>query len=399
MRTRPHLSRRFLLFGLILTTSLICAACGSSTPDPTAVGEALELEILSSALTADGRVIPKEWVQLSFSTGGLVSEVVVHSGDMVKKGDILARLGNREAAEAAVSAAQMELLLAEQAQQALNDLLKAEQQQALQSLSNARQAVNNAEQQLEYWQSSSVEADTDLADAQVIRAEDILETARTNYEDYEDEDRDNLTRVRFLEELANAQLAYDNAIRQYNSLVDAGKEFNLSQARTALLIANAQLELAEEEYNQILEGPDPDALAAAEARWQTAESQLAAAQANLDALSLLAVMDGEVMEVNLKAGEQVAMGVPVVWLADLSQWVVETDNLTEIDVVEVSPGQKVTIVVDALSDLTFAGEVMSIDRIYQEQRGDITYKANILMEGSDPRLRWGMTCAITFARP
>ncbi|MFO7623902.1 MAG: hypothetical protein R6V73_06085, partial [Anaerolineales bacterium] len=124
--------------------------------------------------------------------------------DMVKKGDILARLGNREALEAAVSAAQLELVLAEQAYQALNDQLKAEQQLALQSVYNARQAVENAEQQLEYWQSSSVEADADLADAQVIRAEDELETARTNYEDYDDEDRDNLTRVRFMEELANA---------------------------------------------------------------------------------------------------------------------------------------------------------------------------------------------------
>jgi multidrug efflux pump subunit AcrA (membrane-fusion protein) len=184
---------RFFLIGMILIAGLICAGCGTSTSAPTVASEALEMEILPSALTADGRVIPREWVQLSFSTGGLVSEIAVEGGDMVKKGDILARLGNREALEAAVSAAQLELVLAEQAYQALNDQLKAEQQLALQSVYNTRQAVENAEQQLEYWQSSSVEADADLADAQVIRAGDELDTARTNYEDYEDEDRDNLT--------------------------------------------------------------------------------------------------------------------------------------------------------------------------------------------------------------
>ncbi|MFO7623843.1 MAG: efflux RND transporter periplasmic adaptor subunit, partial [Anaerolineales bacterium] len=128
---------------MILIAGLICTGCGTSTPAPTVAGEALEMEILPSALTADGRVIPREWVQLSFSTGGLVSEIAVQGGDMVKKGDILARLGNREALEAAVSAAQLELVLAEQAYQALNDQLKAEQQLALQSVYNARQAVEN----------------------------------------------------------------------------------------------------------------------------------------------------------------------------------------------------------------------------------------------------------------
>ena len=399
MLIKTIFSQRFNLFGMILATGLICAGCGSSTPASTVASEALEMEILPSALTADGRVIPSEWVQLSFSTGGLVSEIAVQGGDMVKRGDILARLGNREALEAAVSAAQLELVLAEQAYQALNDQLKAEQQLALQSVYNARQAVENAEQQLEYWQSSSVDADADLADAQVIRAEDALETAETNYEDYEDEDRDNLTRVRFMEELANAQLAYDNAIRQYNSLVGAGREFNLNQARMALLVARSQLELAQEQYNDVRKGPDTGALAAAEARRQAAESQLAAAQANLDALTIRASLDGQVMGINLKVGEQVAVGVPVVWLADLSQWMVETENLTEIDVVEVTPGQRVTIIVDALPELIFAGEVISIERIYQEQRGDIIYTTKILMQGSDPRLRWGMTCAITFPSP
>jgi len=398
MRTRPHLPQRFLMFVLIVILSFICAACATPTPVPT-VGEPLEYEILASALTADGRVIPQEWVQLSFSASGIVSEVVVKSGDLVKKNDVLARLGNRQAAEAAVSAAQLELLLAEQAYQALTDQLKVEQLRALQSLYDARQAVNGAENRLEYWQGSTVEADADLADAQVIQAEDRLETAQENYEDYKDEDRDDLNRVRFLEELANAQLAYDNAIRQYESLVDSGKEFNLDQARSALIIAQDQLEQAQEQYDEISKGPDPKAVATAEARQQAAQSQLVAAQANLEALTLRAVIDGEVMGIHLKVGEQVVGGSPVIWLADISQWLVETDNLTEIDVVEIGLGQKVEVVVDALPEITFAGEVLSIEQIYKEQRGDITYTANILMEGSDPRLRWGMTCAVTFLNP
>jgi HlyD family secretion protein len=401
MSTKSFLCQQSSMLGVILAISMMIAGCGNRMPTPSVLDEQLEpdSEILTSALTSDGRITPKEWVQLSFSGGGLVEEVMVQAGDIVKKGDTLARLGNREAVEAAVSGASLELLLAEQAYRALNESLETEQQQALQSLNNARQAVKTAEQQLEYWEGTSVEADASLAEAQVIRAEDQLETARDNYDDYEDEERENLTRVRFQEELANAQLAYDNAVRQYNTLVNSGRDFNLTQARTALLIANAQLEMAQEQYNKIRKGPDPDALSAAQARLQVAETQLTASLENLEAMTLRSTMDGEVIDIKLKEGEQVAIGVPVVWLADLSQWMVETDNLTEIDVVEIKQGQRVTIVVDALADLTFTGEVISIDRLFQEKRGDITYTARISMNESDPRFRWGMTCAITFQQP
>jgi multidrug resistance efflux pump len=379
---------------------LYLTSCRGSTPAPVQLpAQGPELEILDTAITVDGRLVPKEWTQLSFLTAGQVDEVLVRSGEAVKQGDVLARLGNQEAAEAAISAARMELLMAEQAYQSLSDRLKTDQQQALQTLYNARQAVKNAEEQLEYWQGSSVEADADLADAQVIRAEDKLETAQNNFEEYEDEERGNLTRVRYLEELANAQLDLNNAVRHYNSLKDSGREFNLTQVRTALLIARAQLDLAEEQYNKMIKGPDPDTLAAAQARLRNAESQLTAALANFEAFTLRSEMDGEVMDITLKAGEQVAMGVPVAWVADLSQWVVETENLTEIDVVEITEGQEVSIVFDALPDLTFTGEVLSIGQVYQEKRGDITYTAKILIHETEPRFRWGMTCAITFLTP
>jgi multidrug resistance efflux pump len=401
MTSRQQFIQCLLKTGILLTLVLLVVGCTNTNLDatPTSKFPGQDQDLFDFALTADGKLTPRDWVQLSFTVSGSVSEVIVQVGDTVKVGDALARLGNHQAAKAALAAAEMELLLADQVHQALYELLEAEQQQALQSLYLSRQSAKDAEQQLEYWEGSLVEIDAELANAQVILAESDLGTAQSNFEEYEDRDPDDSTRLRSLEELANAQLTYDNALTRYNSLINAGKEFNLEQARTALLLANTQLELAEDKYNKLLDGPDPDALSTAEARLQAAQAQLEAAEANLEAMTLRAVMDGEVMEVRLKVGEQVAMGIPVVWLADLSQWVVETDNLTEIDVVEVVPGQSVTIVIDALAEITFSGEVLSIDRLYQEKRGDITYTARILMDGSDTRIRWGMTCAITFTKP
>ena len=83
-------------------------------------------------------------------------------------------------------------------------------------------------------------------------------------------------------------------------------------------------------------------------------------------------------------------------IADFSNWQIKTDNLTEINVVNVKPGQKVEIVLDALPELTFKGQVAAIDMVYEEKRGDTTYTATIVMEQNDPQLRWGMTAAVEF---
>jgi multidrug efflux pump subunit AcrA (membrane-fusion protein) len=59
--------------------------------------------------------VPRETVQLAFVTGGEVAEVLVEEGDVVKAGDVLARLGNQEGLEASIVAADLELLNAKQA--------------------------------------------------------------------------------------------------------------------------------------------------------------------------------------------------------------------------------------------------------------------------------------------
>jgi hypothetical protein len=74
----------------------------------------------------------------------------------------------------------------------------------------------------------------------------------------------------------------------------------------------------------------------------------------------------------------------------------ETDNLTEIEVVDVSVGQAVTIIPDALPDVTLTGTVDSIDDFFVEKRGDVTYTARIRVDEIDPGMRWGMTVVVTF---
>jgi multidrug resistance efflux pump len=183
----------------------------------------------------------------------------------------------------------------------------------------------------------------------------------------------------------------------------SGDEFDLNQAEAELQIAQARLEQAEADLAMFQEGPDPDAvlladnrIAITESRITTAESALLAAEAALSNLDLVATMNGVVVELNLTPGEQVSPGRPVIRLADFSDWYVETDNLTEIEVVDVNLDQTVEIIPDALPELNLTGIVESISDTFEEKRGDITYTTRILVDEIDPRLRWGMTVVVSF---
>jgi multidrug resistance efflux pump len=123
---------------------------------------------------------------------------------------------------------------------------------------------------------------------------------------------------------------------------------------------------------------------------------LLAAESALSNLDLVATIDSNIVELNLTPGEQVTPGKPVVTLADFSQWYVETDDLTEIEVVDISLGQQVSFVPDALPEVSLSGQVESIGDKFEEKRGDITFTTRILVDEIDPRLRWGMTVVVTF---
>jgi multidrug resistance efflux pump len=90
------------------------------------------------------------------------------------------------------------------------------------------------------------------------------------------------------------------------------------------------------------------------------------------------------------------MGQPVAKWADLSEWYVETTDLTEIDVVNIEVGQTVEVAADALPGNIMNGTVTAIQDTFQEVRGDITYVTRIKLEDAVPGLRWGMTVLVSF---
>jgi multidrug resistance efflux pump len=425
---------------LLILISLLLAACqgGPSSGSADDANADIPVVDIDVNVVADGRLVPRDSVHLAFVVGGRVAEVLIDEGDTVQAGDVIARLGDREQLEANIAAAELELSLVEQdlltieldvhnaelelltAQQALDELYDNWPDEAIaaqQALNEARQAVHDTKQNFDYVTGTAPQFDIDSAWSQVVLAEKELEDAEEKFEEYANKPDDNLTRANFQSKLALAQKEYDAAVRKYNALKDPTNDFDISQAEASYNIEQARLEQVQDDYAELAEGPDPDDVDVTKARIAASESRLAtangrrdsvedrlsaakasikAAQAALDNLDLVASIDGTVVELDLIVAEQVAAGVNVVLIADFSQWYVETDNLTEIEVVDVAIDQQVIVIFDALTEVELTGRVDSISDVFEEKRGDITYTTRILLNDTHPLLRWGMTGVVTF---
>lgn len=367
----------------LLLSALMVAGCGSANPtSETASITEIPLVTSDTNVVVEGRLVPREFETLSFFTNGQVEEILVEEGDLVKKGDVLARLGNREAIEAAIAAAEAELLAAQQAYDALNDNVDVSRSEAVKAVAAANKAVRDAQYQLDNFIIPVSQEGFSALEA-VVMTQKKLDEARKAFEPYKLESFSGSIRNRLKTELDNAQSDYNAAVRRL-------------EYETALADAQASLEKAIRDYEALQTGPDPDLLAATQARIKAAETNLASAKASLDDLELVASIDGSVVKQDLIVGQQVAAGQASIIIADFSQMYAETDDLTEIEVVKVSVGQNVTVVPDALPDIELIGTVDQISDIFEEKRGDITYTARILLNDVDPRLRWGMTVVITF---
>jgi multidrug efflux pump subunit AcrA (membrane-fusion protein) len=379
-------SKLYSFLSVLILGSLVLAACsslpggaGAATPTP------IPVVISNSQIVAEGRIIPKENKDLAFFSNGQVDEVVANEGDLVQTNQVVARLGNREQLEAAIAGAESELISAQQARKQLDDNLSLAQADATAAMAAANKTLKDAQYQIDNFSvPSNMEGLTPLE--AVAKMKDLLDVARDKFEPYKYFSENDTLRKDLKERLDNAQSDYNTAVRWL-------------QLETNLTAAETRLDKTMKDYEKLLKGPDPDQVETADARIKAAEANLAAAKANLDNLELKATIDGTVVKNDLVVGQNVAAGVPAMTVADFSELFAETDDLTEIEVVDVAIGQEVTVVADALPDLKLKGVVEKINQISEEKRGDITYTVRVKLMETDPRLRWGMTVVITFLKP
>lgn len=108
-------------------------------------------------------------------------------------------------------------------------------------------------------------------------------------------------------------------------------------------------------------------------------------------------MDGTVAYLDVKVGEHAASGTVLVRIADETAWEVRSDDLTELMIARVRPGDMALLTFDGITDLEIPGRVRFIRPYGEKKRGDITYTVTIDPEHWDDRLRWNMTVQLAIS--
>ena len=399
-------------------------------------------------VASEGQVVPLRSSPLSVQVSGPVAEIFVAEGDQVSAGDPLLRLdtidqeialqqaqaglaqadATLESAQAGLRAAQTARLQAEvgvnaaEAQLALVEADPQAEQVALSELGLAASeagitaASGNQALALEGATSSQLlAAEAELRAVQ--QAAKVLQD-NVNVEDLPDKTREQLT-IQLNAAVSNvnaAQARLDELragatsgerLASVAGVQQAGAQRAASQAQLSLLLAGAKEEqiavsrvgveqalaaLAEAEL-AVLEAET--AVAQAEAGMAQSQAAAAATQQALDKMTLTAPFAGSVADLTIELGEVASVGVPIATLADFGGWLVETTDLTELDVVAVGAGFPVEIRLDAFPGETIAGTVTDVATVPGNFGGDVTYVVTIsLNDVGDLPLRWGMTAEI-----
>lgn len=327
-------------------------------PTPTPVAALSELDNLA---TASGTLLPAKRASLSFRISGQAIQVAVKAGDTVERGALLVRL---EAAdlEAAVAIAQANLAQ-----------LKAGATK--EEIAAAQANLDAGRTQLVKLRASPSAEDIAIAKATLERATSALRDAQAAYDKVRDDPAVGMyPQSRALEA---ATQEYKIALARYNQVMKGASTEDIRIAETAIAAAQANLD-------RVKAGARPEEIAAAQARLDQAKAALAVT-------TLIAPFDGTVAVVNIKEGESVTPGVPVITMGDLSNLRLETDDLSETNIARVKVGQVASVTFEALPGKTFKGKVTHIAPIATAKGGGTNYTVYVEFDSLDPALRWGMT--------
>jgi len=166
------------------------------------------------------------------------------------------------------------------------------------------------------------------------------------------------------------------------------QEASVRQAEANLLAAQIQVK-----YQKRL-GVDEVHIQTAEAEVERAQALLDSANAVLTTQStLLAPFDGTIVSVDISPAETVVPGQVVIVLGDLSNYQIETTDLSERDVIRVQIGQPANVFIEALNE-EFSGKVIDVDRVSSTLGGDVVYTVTIELDTQPQGLLWGMSADV-----
>ncbi len=348
-----------LSIAIALLALIVIASINSSRRNTVAVQTAVveRRETLESKVTASGELRAKQFVDLQPEISGIITELYVHEGDSVKKGEVLLRIDPIQTdAEMASARAQYDAASAEARGQEFE--------------------IANAEINL-------LRDETSLrsAQAELDRAENNFEKTQRTFKRNQELYEDGLISREDYEKYQNEFIAAQSSVEvQKANVASMEKAIEISQNNIARMKTSVE---------------------ASQARLKQAAANLTKASDQSKKSKIESPLDGVITSLDKEQGERAVPGMmsnpeaTIMTIADLS--VIQAEiKVDETDVVNVSLGDKTEVQVDALPDVIFEGEVTEIGNspiqsssAAQEAKD---FKVIVTLKNASPKLRPGMSC-------
>jgi HlyD family secretion protein len=344
---------------VVLLTIIIFASFRSSRKDTVPVQTTIvqRKDVLSSKVTASGEIRAKKFVDLQSEISGIITELPVHEGQSVKKGEILLRIDPIQTdAETSAAQAQYDMNSAQARAQEF-EILNAEVQ-----LMRDEASLRSANAELEQAQNNFSRAQNSFK-----RQQQLFEDGLISRDDYE-----------------TAQ----NDFKSAKSRLDV-QEANLTQMKKQIDIAKNNIARMK------------SSAAASRAQVKSAAANLAKASDQSKKSKIESPMDGVITQLKKEKGERAVPGMmtspeaTIMTIADLSTIQAQL-KVDETDIVNLSLGDVAQIKVDALPDVVFEGEVTEIgnspiDSTSSSQEAK-DFKVIVTLKAPSSLLRPGMSC-------
>ena len=190
---------------------------------------------------------------------------------------------------------------------------------------------------------------------------------------------------------AQLQLLRAQIIADQTQITDAtgsvyGLAIQLNTVWTAFQDASQQLSNAVTTLYELERSPNPDDLAAAQARLQAAQTAVAS-------LSLTSPFAGTVTEVNIRPGDQVSPGNIAFRLDNLERLLVDV-MVSEVDINSIQVDQLVNLSFDAILDKQYKGVVSQVAPVGDVVQGVVEFSVTVELTDADGFVKPGMTAAV-----
>jgi len=340
----------------VIGLAVIVSVVGPNSAEPLFITAEAERGAIASHVKATGSVEPVITVDVSSQLSGRIAEVLVNHNDVVKQGQVIARL-DPETYDARISEARAALKVA----QATALLQKGSIDRAQAALENAETARRAEEAQLRVAQIKQEELERDYQ-----RFLKLSQTASVSERE--------TTQSRTLRDVGVATLRVN--------------EQQIQLRAQAVLIARSELAMAEAN------------LANAQAVVEQKQAALDQAELDRERTQIRAPIDGVIIKRDVNPGQTVAVTLEAKTLFKIAHDLREMEvrgRIDEADIGKLVVGQTASFTVDAYPDHVFKGGVLQIRKAAETTQNVVTYTAIVSAPNPDLLLFPGMTATLRIA--